>query len=329
MSANLVTNNSILIRIALAVYNFITARLNSSKNSDSALIVVSESTCELQALLAQYIVLAGEKHKVMKESHANQSDIEAQYNHFRSLELYLNETIESAFGIAHKSLLKYYQDRAKYPPRIIVKAPFNNNEIVDLFRKEQSSYSKFEAHENTAFETIKTNGKYYLCNNIPKAIKDDAYINKRINTSSVSKNYKLPPFFKNYFYKFVGQPERDMSWEAFWDQGNNTKRPLTESCYKSTLVIPMTLVNAELKAEFKNYILGESYYENGNKYEKLMFAFLCVDHRHTDYFNNNEDIKIGYILADLLSLFLVTRLMYTSKSKTFNDIKRLKENNLS
>lgn len=222
-------------------------------------------------------------------------------NAAEKLNKYLTEGMYSAFELAYHHTGKYFESRSSYKPRITIKAPYNPNKIVDLFRKDKSPFSEFDVNENSAFEYIKDTGKFYICNDIPDSIMKEKYNNKRINGQTVRSN------------SLAGQPESDPAWERCWDIALTT-RPHTESCYKSTLVIPMTLVNARLGTEFKRCLFGdEGLPEMENKYNKLMFGFLCFDHRHTGYFNHESDIKFGYVIADMLSLFLIIRMICTTK----------------
>jgi hypothetical protein len=60
-----------------------------------------------------------------------------------------------------------------------------------------------------------------------------------------------------------------------------------------------------------------------NSDPKRCFGFLCLDHQHAKYFNEEEDIDIAYIYADMISLYLMTRLSYTTYSDTFVEAQRL------
>ena len=43
------------------------------------------------------------------------------------------------------------------------------------------------------------------------------------------------------------------------------------------------------------------------------------NHQTIDYFNEDIDTKIGYIFADILSLYLIANLNYTLYSRTYKD----------
>ena len=292
-------------------------------DKDSSVPVINDCICELQAGLAQYYIMSAVKHMKLKEA-VNGDDVEGIVSSFSDLDEYLWDSLKEALEISHKYIKKYFSDRSRFPPRITIKAPYGESQIVDLYRKDKSPFSEFLVDENSAFKYIKDTGMYYICNDIPLAVSEEKYKNKRINGQMVRNNYSQPGMIKKGYMKVIGQPEVDAAWESCWDTGSPDNRPHTESCYKSTLVVPMTLINASLRREFLNYMFdGEEILQKDDEYKKLMFGFLCVDHRHTGYFNHESDVRIGYIIADLLSLFLVTRVMCTTKSRTYQYAKEI------
>jgi len=73
----------------------------------------------------------------------------------------------------------------------------------------------------------------------------------------------------------------------------------------------MTLVNNTLSVEFKNrFAIQEASL-------KTIYGFLCLDSHVLNFFNKNQDISIGYMFADLLSLYLINKLIYTTHSSTY------------
>ena len=292
-----------------------TYSVNWKKTTDIT-SVVGECICDLQASLAQYIVISSVKHMELKSAVHNDDPEEVIVSKLAELDQYLWHSLEGALDTAHKYLLKYFSNRSKYPPRITMKAPFQKDLIVDLYRKDKSPYESFKVDENSAFKEIRDTGSYYICNDIPADVAAEKYINKRIDGSLVRSNYNPPGMLLSIWQSIMGKDGSDISWENCWDKDEND-RPNSASCYKSTMVIPMTLINARLSREFIRYLFGESEVREEGKYEKLMFGFLCVDHRHTDYFNYHDDVRVGYILADILSLFLIVRKMYTQNSRVY------------
>lgn len=86
--------------------------------------------------------------------------------------------------------------------------------------------------------------------------------------------------------------------------------------YKSTLIVPMTLWNNDLSEEFKELV-------NLDNVDRTIFGFLCFDHVDADYFDEENDVALGYVFADILSMYIFARLIYMESSKTFSDRRRL------
>ncbi|MCD4754916.1 MAG: hypothetical protein K8R75_03825 [Deltaproteobacteria bacterium] len=77
----------------------------------------------------------------------------------------------------------------------------------------------------------------------------------------------------------------------------------------------MTLWNNDLTDEFKKLI-------NLENVERTIFGFLCFDHVETDYFDEETDVLLGYVFADLISLYIFSRLVYVEISKTFGNVEK-------
>lgn len=77
----------------------------------------------------------------------------------------------------------------------------------------------------------------------------------------------------------------------------------------------MTLLGNTLVPEFKTKFKIE---EIESKNDRAIYGFLCFDNHKSNYFIEDIDVSIGYIFADILSLYLIERLRYTKYSETFN-----------
>lgn len=214
-------------------------------------------------------------------------------------------------------LLKYKCPKDKYP-RACIKA-IHGDQIVTLARDRFSNALEeyFSASENTAFIKINETGKHYICKDIPAEIKQGTYKNARIYESAVRRTYSDPDLIQAFQIRVLGKP--DYKWQHCWKKIHTPDAsddvPSAETCYKSTLVVPMTLMNSEdwLSHEFRMHFSIE------RERQKASFGFLCLDHQCKNFFNEKEDVDLGYIFADILSLYLIKRLTYTTYSRTFNE----------
>lgn len=282
--------------------------------------------CINQGELAQYSFLAGEKHKVIKDQMRNSDpdliDREQLQEDFNKLSDYLNFQFRNAAKRNFECVHEYFSGRSKYPPRICVKVRYED-EIIEIFRDFQGLSSTMGRHpldSNVGINEANELGSFYLCNDIPKEVKEGGYRNPRLDQEKALKFNSN--FVRDIFYKITGKYDR--KWINCWREmeGSDSKihKQPKDTCYKSTLIIPMTLRNNELSWEFRN-LFGL----NDRKEAKATFGFLCIANHKKKYFNSNTDISMGYVLADLLSLYLIERLTYTSHSGTHGRVKEMLE----
>jgi hypothetical protein len=52
---------------------------------------------------------------------------------------------------------------------------------------------------------------------------------------------------------------------------------------------------------------------------------LCFDHPKENYFDEDKDVSVGYVFADILSLYVFVRLIYTEMSKTYGKVEEFME----
>ena len=191
-------------------------------------------------------------------------------------------------------------------PRMCLKGNFSlsgNSGVVSIFRDSQVEYnSDSRIDTNTGFSEIARTGKYYLNNNLPRSSYLGGYCNPRLNTD------KIAAIRSKYGESELGSFEISTKWHEYWCDQSQPR----ESFYKSTLIIPLTLWNNDLTGEFLEKI-------NLENVDRMIFGYLCFDHPEVDYFDQN-DISVGYIFADILSLYVFTRMTYTDASTTFKEI---------
>jgi hypothetical protein len=271
--------------------------------------------CYNQGEFAQYAFLAAELHKALKSRlYSRTRDKTAVQESLTALNDYLNRNLRRVCCKNFEFLLSHFRARDRTQPRVCIKASHavaDTEHIVAIFRNTQANYSSDCGVEgNTAFKYIYDTGRYYLCNDIPKDAKAKQYVNPRLNLASVEL-YKLPNRMTRLLSLDKGVDEK---WKKCW-QNPNQSTLTDDSCYKSTLIVPMTLWNNDLEQDYKDLI-------NIADVDRTIFGFLCFDHINRDYFVADLDIGIGYIFADLLSLYLIMRLVYTEISKTYQQAKQ-------
>jgi hypothetical protein len=181
------------------------------------------------------------------------------------------------------------------------------------------TYSNCPIESNTGFEQVYKSGKYYLNNNIPDEVKQSRYKNPRLNEAKAIKYTHMLNRWEKFKIKKFKKPDEKWidCWEEIRKPDGSTYRPNPEACYKSTIIIPMTLrENKYGNPEFfKRFRIQDDT-------ERAIYGFLCIDHHQEDFFEQEPDQRIGYIFADIMSLYLITHLTYTRYSKTYPKVKQ-------
>ena len=270
--------------------------------------------CYHQGKLIEYLFLAGEHHKELKSLLNNKgNDVGAISEKHDQLINHLNEYFGDIVSKSFDEIQKMYSGRNKYAPRICLKVNYGEKQkkIVALFRQKRVNYdSDCKVEENSGFNFIKENGVYYLCQDIPEAARKKEYINPRLILDKVI----------NYFPSPSGNDEIDNNWVACWcgDKSNisTTVTQYFRNCYKSTLIIPLTLWNNKLVNKFIKKFRMEDV-------DRTIFGYLCVDHINTNYFDPICDVNSGYVFADILSLYLLIRFVYVDQSETYASAAKL------
>lgn len=278
--------------------------------------IIGKIVCDNQLLLSQYSFVANEKHKKLKTIISNPEkyqyeDLGAGYV---ELEEYLYEEFGKAFDKNALRLFDFFNSRNEIKPRICIKIIIQG-ELVTLYRCPVSRTMEIEDKpfrftDNTAFVEISKGEPYFCLNNIPDAIRAEKYTNGRIDKAKV--------------LKYLSSNEEYNTWESCWNKvqaergGESTLLP-SNSCYQSTLVVPMSLKTEDLSSEFKNHF---SLTNVSKERERVIFGFLCLDHQSTDFFNLPMDVTVVYIVADLLSLYLIQQLTHTEYSEVYRRAKK-------
>lgn len=282
---------------------------------------IRDFACSHQGEFIQYSFLASEFHRKFKEEHNSESPDQAKLIQYKEdLIKHLNERFATIVQDSFEHMQKFFNGRHKKSPRICLKANYETGpqkKVITLFREKRNSVgydSDCAVRENTGFLWTKQNGTYYLCQDICAEAKKGNYRNPRLQKPAVD-NYVEDSWWQrkkninaNGFYK-------DTSWQKCWKaqvSDGESVLPHYRNCYKSTLIIPLTLRNNTLSAEF---IRGF----NMEDMERTIFGYLCFDHIEKNYFDPIVDVDFGYVYADLLSLYLLARFTYTARSRTFQD----------
>jgi hypothetical protein len=281
--------------------------------------IIRQAVCYYQESIIPYTFLAAEKHRRLKD-YLRSKEINAVTNNIDKLESLLmdlvdfsNSNLDAAFWIAVKHINSYFElegRSCKCKPRFTVKAPYKGL-IYDMFRDSgKAGWPPFRVSENTGFQRVLQDETYFLCNDIPNSAKKGVYKNLRLNMERVAE-------YKSSRIKiWPDDPLKDAEWEKCWLDESNQNSDFS-AYYKSTLIIPIAFRVGNTSTEFKKN------FEVNDSEPRKIYGFLCLDHRDTFFFNNGSDVDLGYVIADLLSLYLITRAIYLSHSSTFEHAKKI------
>lgn len=285
--------------------------------------LAKKTVCYHQGEYAQFQFLASELHKTLRLM----KDQEA----LCALDDYFNVRIEHAAKKSFSFLHDYYQPRHSILPRICLKGAETRDSVkyvVTVFRDDEVPYSSdVPIKKNSAFDHIDRSGRFYRVNNIPQQVIDGTYVNARIDVDKTEKYLNKQPRDTTLLDKEgIGT---DSEWAKCWRIVDYDDNPIPDidlrSCYKSTLVIPLTLWRNKLDVAFieqiNNKIRQSTESSEEENIDRLIFGYLCIDHVTEEYFNSSTDLNIGYIIADLLSLYLLAKMIYTESSSTYRSIK--------
>ena len=268
---------------------------------------VQNALCLNQGNFLQYSFVTAEKHKALKAAlHKDASKTRKIATLKKNLTNFINEQFYINTYENFKLLHNYFKSTGRKPPRISIKGSFKDHEhnmVVTVFRDSKVGYEHgARIAENKGFNSVYENGTYFLENNIPKAALNRKYYNQRLISENVEKYFSGASSIKE--------------WKDCWKDSDGT----SSSFYKSTLIVPMTLWNNKLSDEFKKLI-------NMENVDRTIFGFLCFDHAEENYFDKDKDVAIGYVFADIISMYLFTRLVYTDASNTFEKVEKLLKDN--
>jgi len=275
--------------------------------------IIKQIVCYNQGKILEFNFELSNKHRIMRdvltEYKGDSTDANKQkLNDARSVLLnYIGIETVNISKVNIGFLKTYYKMRdIENIPRCCIKTvSASKDRIVDNYRDHDAykgeNMASSAIDENTGFSQVLNTGVYYLENNIPEKAIAGYYKNPRLNNERV-RRYKK----SNRNGEGV-----DHEWVHCWDGQDPTDY---KACYKSTLIIPMTLMNNnDLPSGFMDKIA------KGHKSKRTNWGFVCLDSIKEGFFLDDIDVNIGYIVADMLSMYYIKSYIYTDTSRTYNE----------
>lgn len=268
---------------------------------------IREFICYNQKEIIRFEYTISQLHKSFKESFLKKSfDVEAKYSDLIVESFMLMEKIFSKNLEFIKNTYGMYDENIRVTIKMV-----ENDEVIDIFRShynEDLIFSSAKIEENTGF-------KYILSG------KDIYYLNDDIEESFIKGEYQNPRLDNSLREKLI---KKEISWKNCWKQYKDN----INDYYNSTLIIPMSITTDN---ENKDTIFYRNFFEKNdnsklNTKERIIWGFFCLDSKQKNFFTNIstfDPIDLGFIITDILSLYLIFFYNYTSASETVN--KYLKE----
>jgi hypothetical protein len=277
----------------------------------SKIETINAFICENQGALLEFVYNTSELHKPLKaEVSKEKPDLERIKQSKDRVQDFIIRNMKRAYSSTSDLILRYFDGRPGDEPRICVKL-FGSGLVYEDYRRpiEDYTYIRRTKDYDTGCHEVIQNGYAFIDNNIPLHIKEENYKNPRINTLEVVRDLAGKKDFKD--------PD---DWAKYWRdihlrESETVVRPPRQSCYKSTLIIPMTLLRNNISTNVREHFGIPRLEENDNG--RAIYGLLCFDHTQINYFNEETDIPMGYVFADILSLHLIFGEMYTKYSKSF------------
>jgi hypothetical protein len=285
----------------------------NSLNSVNLSKIINKSICYNQKKLSQFCFLASEKHKLIKEElNKEEKDVSLLREYYDNLNSFLESQTSETLKANFDFIKKYFSNRSDIQPRCCIKVFDEDKNIFTLARCSDTYPSvkdPYPKEANSAFKVISDGEEYFCCNTIPTDFHTGDYKNSQIN--SVENYIKLKQQTKR---KISRDENEDIEWRDCWQKVKSSDGSLVhrdiKACYKSTLVIPLSLTRENLDQKFMQH-----FYIDPNE-TRIFFGFLCLDHLHEKFFIEEIDSRIGFIFADILSLYFIATLTYKDYSSS-------------
>lgn len=272
----------------------------------NAINSIRKFICYNQKELIQYEYLISEKHKKLRLHFDKENN--------KGL---LNEYIESLLNYAYWQLIDIFEENnsrinsmfesigIEKSPNITIKT-LEKGSVLDFYRsRTMSTLSVSKINDNTGFSEIMKSpeNKYFIRHDLEKEFKE--------------KRYKNPRLIESYRNDLISGKK---SWEECWKPINEDSNDLNTS-YCSTLIIPMA-IKIDNNKDNELFLNKFSKSVISSEHVRTVWGFLCFDYKEKNIFLGKEKelVDIGYIISDILSLYLMFFYNHISGSETYKKV---------
>lgn len=283
--------------------------------------------CLNQGAYIEFSYLAHERHRELRELCERLRQITPSGSLSNSTELLeRTKSLLSFVDLRFKSVAlqnfelirEHYYGRSEVMPRVCIKGnwerhPRRQKTVAPIIRDDGSTANDltYLTDDNTGFKEVIDEGRYYNNPDIARAALLRRYRNPRLNELALAKlrgRLDLSSIES-------GRGLKADEWLKCWVDWKKDADP--RRFYRSTLIVPMTLRNNNLSQEFRDQLSVRVPQFKITEYDRSILGFVCLDHPQAGFFNSDEDVALGYIVADQLSLYTFTRVVLTTLSSLF------------
>lgn len=281
--------------------------------------------CYNQGKFIEFSYTASELHKELGRAVDQQScdAIDAVAQSRSALCQFLEDQIAlEAAPESFKYLHRYFSQRSQStcPPRFCLKTKNQSGLVVTLARDENVPYpSNFSLKDHSAFDAIEQDGQYVLLEDLAAHVRQ-GYRNARLDRRKVEAFLARFPSSTN---EQMSHEEQE-AWMSCWKPATTSAGQVIEMtdprwCYRSVLIVPVTLRYNKLSPAFYEEINRkmQETLPHGN-IGRYIFAYLCMDHAEKNFFCEPSDVDVGYMVADVLSLYLIDQMLLVETSGTYS-----------
>ncbi|MCT7610378.1 hypothetical protein N5U14_05930 [Aliarcobacter butzleri] len=268
--------------------------------------LLQKFNCYNQKNIIKFEYVLSQKHKKLKDYFNNNkndedylSKLKEMHDEFFFESFYMMQGIFEENYILIDEIFQSMNNSAS-APRMSIKS-ISQDVVVEIYKSHSKDFNfrVIKISDNTAFDNIlNDNKKYFFSNDLEKLFLEKKYKNPRLNIELMEK-----------------LKSKEITWEECWVKYKLQDK--SSNSYKSTVVIPMAIRSEDKDKEHPEFY--ENFFKNVNhsKNSRTIWGFLCFDHKNRKYFINEEDIvSLGYIFADILSLYLMFFYNFFTSSKT-------------
>lgn len=284
--------------------------------------------CDFQLRYANYKFGASRMHMILKESSSNHSS--ELFTHHEKLTEFVEKGLKTMCGDISQAIQDYFSltHNHKAKPRVGIHAVNEQNDVIDLIMLPSGANNLYKKIEDyIVFYSIQSTGLPYLENHLPKAAKyKDDFYHGGLNVDKIKASYKMKQMDKKVFSRFINNFYKKERVDSEWNNMKSIKDNTTKPLYKSSIAVPITFRAHADKAKLDSHMTETLGIPNEGR---SILGFVCADHPATYYFDDgpvetyeNIDINTLYIFADMISLVMVAKWMYTDGSRTYRSIEQ-------